>query len=493
MRLWQVFILLSTTVSCGRPLLFSDDLFGSTALAEQPPNILIVMADDCTHSDLPIYGGSNAKTPNLDQLASEGLLFRHAYLAAAMCQPCRAELYTGLFPMGNGCAWNHSASFMETESLPHHLTRLGYRVGIAGKVHVLPKKAYPFESVSGFDSSCVRNPTRPHDLQGVTQFINRDQTQPFCLVVALVEPHVPWVMGDPSVYPPSRLKLPPNLADTPRTREAYSRYLAEITYMDSQVGEVLDLLETSGKTSSTMVIFTSEQGSQFPGNKWTNWDTGLHTGLLVRWPGYTPSGGSTKAMVHYADLVPTLVEVAGGDPSLLKVDGKSFVHVLRGNQSSHREYVYGAHNNVPEGPPYPIRTISNGEFRYLRNLLPGRLYIEKHLMGLRGDGELNNPYWQTWIWDSWNNTATYGLVQRFMQRPAEALYHTANDPFELNNVVDQPEYAMILDELRTELDSWLDRQGDPGVDQDTHESHQAAKQGQHRYRPTIPLTKKTVR
>ncbi len=81
-------------------------------------------------------------------------------------------------------------------------------------------------------------------------------------------------MGDASAYPPDGLRLPPNIADTPVTREAFSRYLAEITYMDSQVGDILSVLESSGKTDDTLVLFTSEQGAQFPGCKWTNWDTG---------------------------------------------------------------------------------------------------------------------------------------------------------------------------------------------------------------------------
>ena len=134
--------------------------------AQAAPNFLIIVADDCTYNDLPIYGGANAKTPNIDQLASEGLIFNQAYLASAMCQPCRAELYTGLYPMSNGCAWNHSASRPETKSLPHFLKPAGYRVGIAGKVHVKPKKAFPFDNVAGFEPSCVHDPTRPHDLAG---------------------------------------------------------------------------------------------------------------------------------------------------------------------------------------------------------------------------------------------------------------------------------------------------------------------------------------
>ncbi|MFC1795187.1 sulfatase-like hydrolase/transferase, partial [Planctomycetota bacterium] len=164
---------------------------GSLAFADSAkqvkPNFLIIMADDCTHNDLPVYGGQNAVTPNIDQLASEGLVFNRAYLGSAMCQPCRAELYSGLYPMRNGCAWNHSASRPNITTMPHHLGALGYRVGLAGKVHVKPDKAFAFTSVGGFDASCVRNPTRPHNLQGITRFMGDNQSQPFCLVVALVE------------------------------------------------------------------------------------------------------------------------------------------------------------------------------------------------------------------------------------------------------------------------------------------------------------------
>ena len=86
-----------------------------------------------------------------------------------------------------------------------HLGGLGYRVGLAGKVHVAPPKAFPFEKVDGFDPNCTRNPTQKHDLRGVREFFTRQEDQPFCLVVALVEPHVPWVMGDASAYPPEKI------------------------------------------------------------------------------------------------------------------------------------------------------------------------------------------------------------------------------------------------------------------------------------------------
>lgn len=447
------------------------------------PNVLIIMADDCTYSDLPSYGGKNAKTPNLDALAKQSLVFDRAYLCSAMCQPCRAEMYSGQYPMRNGCAWNHSASRPSTRSLPHYLGDLDYRVGLAGKVHVSPRKAFPFERVTGFDKSCVRNPTTPHAIEPVSEFMSRDPRQPFCLVVALVEPHVPWVMGDASVYPPAKLKLPPNIADTPRTRDDFGRYLAEITYMDGQVGEILAALETTGQSDNTIVLFTSEQGAQFPGCKWTNWDTGVHTAFMARWPEKISGGRRTEALVQYADFVPTILEACGGQVEGKPFDGSSFYHVLTGEKPHHRDYVFGMHNNIPEGPAYPIRSISNGEFHYIRNLLPDETYIEKHLMGVKGDGILNNPYWGTWIWDSTTNPATYELVKRYLHRPAEQLYRLSNDPYEMNNLAGRSKYAEIQEKLSAKLDRWMQNQGDPGIEQDTHQSHTSAKKGSHRFIP----------
>ena len=448
---------------------------------QSKPNILVIMADDCTYRDLPVYGGRNARTPHIDRLASEGLLFERAYVSSAMCQPCRAELYTGLFPLRNGCAWNHSASRPEVTSMPYHLGALGYRVGLGGKVHVGPEKVFPFQRVAGFDPNCVRNPTRPHDTQPIRRFMADNRDQPFCLVVALVEPHVPWVMGDASQYPPEKLDLPPNIADTPRTRQDYARYLAEITYMDEQVGDILKVLDETGQADNTLVLFTSEQGCQFPGCKWTNWDTGLHTALIARWPGKVRPGQRAGAMVQYADVLPTLVEIAGGTASAHDYDGTSFQPVLLGRASTHRQFVYGVHNNIPEGPPYPIRTVTDGRYRYIRNLRPNEIYIEKHLMGWTGTGELNNPYWATWVREAWADQHTYDLVKRYMTRPAEELYCTANDPYELTNLADDEATAAIKARLNTELDRWMTAQGDPGVQEDTAKALEAARQGNHLY------------
>ena len=106
-------------------------------------------------------------------------------------------------------------------------------------------------------------------------------------------------------------------------------------------------------------------------------------------------------------------------------------------------------------------------------------------MGLQGSAALNNPYWATWIWDSQSNEQTYGLVKRYMQRPAEQLYRTADDPAEMTNLAGEKTHTDVLRRLSSELDRWMESQGDPGIPQDTQEAIEAARRGRHRFVPPL--------
>ena len=129
------------------------------------PNFLFILADDCTYNVLGCFGGKDVKTPNIDRLGREGVKFNRAYAAMSMCAPFRAELYTGLYPVTNGVAWNHSRAKPGVKSIFHHLAGLGYRVGLSGKKHASPASVFPFENVKGFPagdgvgSSCRRTPS----------------------------------------------------------------------------------------------------------------------------------------------------------------------------------------------------------------------------------------------------------------------------------------------------------------------------------------------
>lgn len=439
----------------------------------EKPNILIIMADDCTYSDLPLYGGVNVKTPQIDKLATEGMTFNKAYVTMSMCVPCRAELYTGMQPARNGVCWNHSIARTGLKSIVQHLGDLGYRTGIAGKVHAKPKEVFPFEMVDGVERNCVSE-TANYDKEELRKFIVKDRDQPFCLVTALVVPHIPWTVGDPSHFDPDKITLPSYLADTKETRKEFTRYLAEIEVLDQQAGATLSLLEEEGIEDNTIVIFTSEQGSQFPFCKWTNWDNGVHTGFIVRWSGKVKANTRTDALIQYADVLPTLLEAVGGKADE-NMDGSSFLQVLQGKKESHRDFAYFMHNNVPEGPSYPIRSVTDGRYHYIRNLSSDKVYIEKHLMARMR----LNPYWASWIFESTNNENTLDLVTRYMNRPSEELYNTRNDPDELENLAGAENLQTVKIKLSKELDKWMMSQGDPGAEIDSFEELNKAKKGEH--------------
>ncbi len=427
------------------------------------PNILIILADDATYNDLSLYGGGNVKTPRIDQFASESKTFNKAYLTMSMCQPCRTELYSGLYPMRSGTCWNHCQTLPETKSVCHYLGDLGYRVGLAGKNHVTPRHCFPFDNVEGFQDNCVAA-TADYKCDGIQKYMEADKSQPFCLVVGLVVPHVLWTVGDAKHFRLKELKLPANFVDTPATRRDYASYLAEIEVLDKKVGDILDTLEKSGQADNTLVIFSSEQGSQFPGCKWTNYECGVHTGFVARWPGHVKPGGRTDAIIQYADVVPTLIEAAGGNVKTDKFDGTSFLNVLLDKAETHRTYAYAMHNNVPEGSPFPIRSVCDDRYRYIRNLLPDNLHIQKYVMG-----KSHTHYWQSWMLAAGEKEDAYKLVNRYMRRPAEELYDNGKDPFNLNNLANDEHYGDIKKRLSNELDRWMKEQGDPGAALDTKE------------------------
>ena len=455
--------------------------FTDSVPKNQPPNVLIIMADDATYNDLPLYGGLNVKTPNIDQLSKEGLTFNKAFLSMSMCVPCRAALYSGLYPVRNGVCWNHVPARNGIKSIVHYLGDLGYRIGLAGKVHASPREVFPFEMVEGIERNCVSK-TANYDDRELSEFISRDKKQPFCLVAALVVPHIPWTVGDHSHFVLKDLKLPPYLADTPETREQFAKYLAEIEVLDQQVGLLIKMLEESGHADNTIVIFTSEQGAQLPSCKWTNWNTGVHTAFIVRWPGMAKAGRRTDAMIQYVDVLPTLIEVAGGNPDEGGFDGSSFLSVIRGERDEHREFAYFMHNNIPEGPPYPIRSITDGKYHYIRNLQAENLYIEKHIAARMP----LNPYWGSWMFKSWEDEHTLAMLQRYMIRPPEQLYCLDLDPNEMEDLADDPKYQHVLQRLSDELDRWMKIQGDPGASIDTKEVWEEARKGNH-FKPKNPI------
>lgn len=185
-----------------------------TTNAAEKPNIVFMIADDCTYLDMEIYGGQ-AKTPNLAKLAAEGLQFSRCFQTAPMCSPTRHNIYTGLYPVRSGAWPNHTRVYDGTKSIGHYLKDAGYRVALSGKTHISPPASFPFEYSNEFKGA---NPHAENPYPILKKLIRESKKKdaPFCILACSNEPHSPWNKGDPGAYPPSSLRLPPTWVDTPR-------------------------------------------------------------------------------------------------------------------------------------------------------------------------------------------------------------------------------------------------------------------------------------
>ncbi len=414
------------------------------------PNMVFIIADDCTFRDIGCYGGQ-AKTPNIDRLAKEGMKFERCFQAAPMCSPTRHNIYTGLYPVKSGAWPNHTRAYSHVKSIVHHLRPQGYRVTQTGKTHINPRTVFPFENFGG-----GKNP----DMKYIDRLF-AETTQggkPFCLFACSNEPHTPWNKGDASAYPPAKVKLPPYIVDTPRVREDFSNYLAEITYYDSQVGEILALLEKHKLADNTLVMVVSEQGNAFPFAKWTCYDHGLQSAMIVRWPGKVKAGSVTDAMVEYVDVTPTFIDAAGGKP-VAPVDGRSFLPVLLGKADRHKEQVFGI---------MTTRGIINGTDAYAIRSVREERY--KLILNLNHESKFTNACTKMLLFQSMVAKAAAGdttakrLVKAYHHRPAMELYDLQKDPLEMNNIAGQSESEAHIKRLRGKLEAWMKAQGDKGVE-----------------------------
>lgn len=428
------------------------------------PNIIIIMADDLDSRQLSCYGGQNIRTENIDRLAFEGLKFNSIIASEAMCVPTRASLFTGLYPAKHGAYQNHKPVYGHLKSVVHYLNDAGYRVGLTGKDHVTkPFSVFPFDRVAGFEPNCVSK-TDDYTLDSIRHYIQ--QKDPFCLFIMSINPHAPWTVGDPAEFDPDELKLPPHWVDTKLIRQQFCKYLAEVRRLDNQVGDIMQLLKEMGADENTIVIFLGEQGPQFPGGKWTLFDNGQKSSMIVKWPGKIKARTETNAIVQYEDITPTLIDIVGNEP-VKGLDGLSFKEVLQGKTETHREVAYGIHNNIPEGPVYPIRSIRDLHYKFIRNLRPDSAYYIKYMMNTSNE----QLAWTTWVHQAANNDHAKKLTERIEHRPAIELYDLQKDPYELENLANKPGYEALVKKYANQLERWMRAQGDKGAAMDIPMKH----------------------
>jgi uncharacterized sulfatase len=378
--------------------------------------------------------------------------FARAFVASPSCAPSRAALLTGLMPAHNGSEANHSKPRAALKKWPAYFQELGYEVAAFGKVsHYKHTVEYGFDHFAhdGFHDHAA--------IPAAVEFLKsraKTNAKPLCLMVGTNWPHVPWP-EDAGDYQPERLKLPAGSVDTPATRQWRARYAAAVTKADDDLGAVYDAArQTLGE--STVFLFTSDHGAQWPLAKWNCYESGVRVPLLIAWPGQIKAGSHSEAMVSWIDLLPTLVEAAGGRAPQ-EIDGQSFLPVLTGQRDEHRSRIYATHSGDGRWNIYPIRSVRGERWKYIRNLHPEFAFTTHiDLPGQLGQ----RSYFETWEKIAKTDDQATATVKRYHQRPAEELYDLSADPHEQHSLAADPAHAEELRALREELDAWMKQQGD---------------------------------
>jgi N-sulfoglucosamine sulfohydrolase len=446
---------------------------GAQAQAPARPNILFIIFDDWGWQHAGSYGCSWVKTPNFDRVASEGILFNHAFTSNPKCSPCRASILTGRNTWQLEEASCHNGIFPSKFVMyPDLLEKGGYAVGLTGKGW----GPGDFKS-TGFP----RNPAGPsfdeQKLQPPASGINRNDYpknfeaflkqrpagKPFCFWMGFTEPHRAYELNS-GVRLGKRLidvKVPAYLPDNETVRGDLLDYSIEVEWGDQQVGRALQILKEAGELENTLVIVTSDHGMPFPRVKGQIFEDGFHLPLAMRWGRGIKPGRVVEDIVNVRDLAPTYMELAGLKPHP-QMTGRSLVNLLRSEKSGwiepDRNVMLAGKERHDLGRPndwgYPVRAIRTMDFLYIHNYNPERW------PACNPETDFGNcDPGPTKEWLKQEKGRFYELS--FGLRPEEMLYRVATDGECMNNLAKDPNYASMKQQLREKLDTMLKAEQDP--------------------------------
>jgi arylsulfatase A-like enzyme len=402
-----------------------------------PPNFIVFIADDAAWNDCGPYGNNKIKTPNINQLAEEGVVFNNAFLTTSSCSPSRCSILTGRYPHSTGAAELHMPLPANQLLFAGELQKAGYYTALAGKYHIGPERA-EFDTIyGGTPSGCEF---------WVEALQNRPKNKPFFLWLAALDPHRAYQPNAiPEPHKPEDVIVPPYLPDNDSTRKDLALYYDEISRMDSYIGQVMAELKNQGADENTLVIYMTDNGRPFPRAKTRMYDSGIKTPFIVRWPDKI-SKGTSDALVSSIDIAPTFCELAGAGISPT-YQGVSFAPVLEDYSAQTRNYIAGEHN----WHDYQAheRAIRNHQYLYIRNAFP-------ELNASPPADAVGSITYQEMIKRYKTGELKETQLDCFIEpRLEEELYDVVNDPYQLTNLAENPNYKKALIAMQKLLDDWI--------------------------------------
>ena len=434
-------------------------IFHHSLGAQELPNVLLIVSED-NGQELGVYGDPYVHTPNLDRLASEGTLFKNAYVAQAGCSQSRAAFLTGLYPHQNGqiglATWKFRMYRDDTPNIVRSIKEVGYRTGIIGKLHVNPASAFPFDFKGISKSNFDRNDLGIYAREA-SGFIS-DSQAPFFLIVNYPDAHRPFTPQVDGI--PTKLltgddvkALPFFGISNPELRQQTADYYNCMSRLDTLIGDLLEVLELSGKADNTIVAYIGDHGADMLRGKRTSYEGGTRVPFIMRAPGLSKKGVVRHELVSLLDLVPTLIDLTGASP-ISNLPGRSLTPLMEDKPVDWRRYlftefhIHSAHNF------YPQRTVQDDRYKLILNLLPGEI----------------NPGYQFTTERFFDNLiATIeqagepftGAYHRMRTPPKYELYDLNNDPHEFENLADASVHRNTLERLFKELQRWRESTNDP--------------------------------
>ncbi|PWH84465.1 N-sulfoglucosamine sulfohydrolase [Algibacter marinivivus] len=405
---------------------------------DKKPNLIFYLADDQDVYDYGCYGNEKVSTSAVDRLAKEGMLFNNAFTAQAICAPSRSQLFTGNYPLKNGCFANHTATRPDIKSVTTQMKNLGYEVVLAGKSHVKPTSVYQWDR----EWEPVPKKDVPRDyipLDSIEGYFKATK-KPFCMFITSKYPHGKYFdvenpnADDIKFYPFNEHK---------KKDKAYVKskagYYRSIEEDNTQIEKVLEMVDTY-LDDNTLFIYSADHGVS---GKFTVKDIGLKVPFVARWPKVIKPGTTSNQLIHYTDVLPTFMNIAGGK-STDGMDGKSFLPILQGEDVEVNQYVYGVrtNQNILNSEVFPSRMVRNQRYKYIRNFNSIEV-VEQNLTG-----KPNVDYF------------IQRGAQAFKNEPFEELYDLENDPFEQQNLANNSELKAVKERLVKDLFVWMNEQGD---------------------------------
>ncbi len=432
---------------------------GIKSNAQVKTNIVFIIADDVSWNDIGCYGNEVVKTPNIDKLAKEGIMFNNAFLTASSCSPSRCSIISGKYPHSNGAAELHTPLPASEVPFPLLLKENGYYTAHAGKWHMGEAAHRAFDRYT--DNNGYNNGNGGED-NWVRFLKERPKDKPFFFWFASHDAHRPWGADTFRItHDPASVKVPVFFEDTPGTRQDIASYYNEIARFDYYIGKVREELRNQGVLQNTMIIVMADNGRPFPRCKTRVYDSGMQTPFIVFWPdGIESKGAQSNSLISAIDVAPTILQVAGVKPPE-DYQGKSFFTVIENPANEIRTMVFSEHNwHDYEAYERMVRT---KDFLYIFNARPNlsnggpadskRSPTQLALNEVRNKGKL-----------------TPAQADIFMvPRPAEELFDVKNDPLQLLNLASVPDYKDELKEMRRLLDNWQYNTGDNIPENLTHD------------------------